>query len=252
MGTYALFRDIDATGNSADRYWQVVSSMVKVPALYLLTLLVTFPSLYVFNALVGSRLKLMAMLRLLIASLAVNLAVLASMGPIVAFFSVSTTSYRFMQLFDVLVFAGAGILGVGFLAQSLNRMSRADAALAPVPAAQPSATSPMLVDGSAQPPMVTEESPTHGSDDSLATSLPTESSLPGALDRIEGIGISSHVKFVFRIWMVVFGLVGAQMGWVLRPFIGDPQQPFTWFRQRESNFFQALGKIVFDLFQGNG
>ena len=33
---------------------QLVASMLKVPTLFFLTLLVTLPSLYVFNALVGS------------------------------------------------------------------------------------------------------------------------------------------------------------------------------------------------------
>ena len=61
--------------------------------------------------------------RLLIASLAVNLAVLASLGPIVAFFSVSTTSYHFMVLFNVLVFTVAGLLGLVFLIQTLNRLA---------------------------------------------------------------------------------------------------------------------------------
>ena len=30
------------------------------------------------------------------------------------------------------------------------------------------------------------------------------------------------------------------MGWVLRPFIGNPNMPFTLFRGRESNFFMAV------------
>jgi hypothetical protein len=30
------------------------------------------------------------------------------------------------------------------------------------------------------------------------------------------------------------------MGWILRPFIGDPNLPFQWFRQRQSNFFEAV------------
>lgn len=36
-------------------YEQLLASTIKVPLLFLLTLIVTFPSLYVFNALVGSR-----------------------------------------------------------------------------------------------------------------------------------------------------------------------------------------------------
>ena len=52
--------------------------------------------------------------------------------------------------------------------------------------------------------------------------------------------LGKHVKTVFKLWVIVFALVGAQMGWVLRPFIGNPNLPFTWFRGRESNFFQAV------------
>ncbi|MGA2257195.1 MAG: hypothetical protein ABSG53_21280 [Thermoguttaceae bacterium] len=84
---------------------------LKIPALFLLTLCVTFPSLYVVNALVGSRLQLLAVLQLLVAALAVNLAVLASAGPIVAFFSFSTTNSPFMILLNVLVFAVSGCWG---------------------------------------------------------------------------------------------------------------------------------------------
>lgn len=86
MGAFALTHDDGAV------WLQLLASAVKTPLLFLLTLVVTFPSLYVFNALVGSRLTVEPLLRLLVAALGVNLAVLASLGPIVAFFSVSTTS----------------------------------------------------------------------------------------------------------------------------------------------------------------
>jgi hypothetical protein len=35
---------------------------------------------------------------------------------------------------------------------------------------------------------------------------------------------------------------------VLRPFIGNPDIAFTWFRERESNFFLALLDILKNLF----
>src|SRR5262249_29701435 len=80
MGCYALFKPGGADG------LQLIATTLKVPLLFCLTVIVTFPSLYVFNALVGSRLTLAAVLRLLVAALGVMLAVLASFGPIVAFF----------------------------------------------------------------------------------------------------------------------------------------------------------------------
>jgi len=59
---------------------------------------------------------------------------------------------------------------------------------------------------------------------------------------------SPQVKVVFRIWIIVFGLVGAQMAWVLRPFIGNPALPFTWFRPPSSNFFEAVVHAAQHLF----
>ena len=49
-----LFSVIASGGKN---YAQLAATTFKVPALFFLTLLVTFPSLYVFNALVGSRLR---------------------------------------------------------------------------------------------------------------------------------------------------------------------------------------------------
>ena len=208
MGTYALFR------MKGPHAWQIVASMVKVPLLFYLTLLVTLPSLYVFNALVGSRLTLGTVMRLLIASLGVMVAVLASLGPIVAFFSVSTTSYPFMLLFNVVVCAISGGLGLLFLLQTLHRLSVVD----PRPSAMP--------DSEGQ---------------ELAASV-------GPLDPLENRVLGKHVKTVFQLWVIVFALVGAQMGWVLRPFIGNPDLPFVWIRGRESNFFQAVLRTFQSLF----
>jgi hypothetical protein len=207
MGTYALLR-----GESASML-QFVSGMVKVPALFLLTLLVTFPSLYVFNALVGSRLTAVALWRLLTSSVALNMAVLASLGPIVAFFSMSTSSYSFMLLLNVLMFTVAGTLGLKFLLRTLQRMTLTEA--------------PLEVQS---PPKITTP--------------------PGATGPLEGPEPQPQVKVVFGCWVMAFALVGAQMSWLLRPFIGNPTQPFTFFRGRESNFFEAVWNHLNHLFGG--
>lgn len=102
MGSFALFKEGPASWS------QFFAATVKVPALFFLTLLVTLPSLYVFNALVGSRLNLIAVWRLLIAALAVNLAVLASFGPIVAFFSDQLLVHGAAQRGDVCRFRHPG------------------------------------------------------------------------------------------------------------------------------------------------
>lgn len=207
---------------------QLVATALKVPLLFFLTLLVTFPSLYVFNALVGSRLSALSLLRLLIAALAVMLAVLASFGPIVAFFSVSTTSYPFMLLLNVVVFAIAGLLGLKFLLLTLHRLTLARNAL---DSEVQSVYAPYDLEEAARQKV------------EAATVEPA-----GALDPLEGRVLGRDVTTVFRFWVIVFGLVGAQMAWVLRPFLGAPDVAFTWFRPRGSSFFEAvlnaLGNLV--------
>jgi hypothetical protein len=207
MGMFSVF------GVKGPTPMQVFASMVKVPLLFYLTLLVTLPSLYVFNALVGSRISLPGVVRLLIASLGVNVTVLASLGPIVAFFSVCTTSYPFMVLLNVVVFAAAGFFGLRFLLQTLHRLNVAGSQRATAPTPEPGTWS--------------------------------EGEPAGPLEPVRNRSVSDHVKTVFRLWVVVFGLVGAQMGWVLRPFIGNPDMTFSWFRPRgQSNFFMAILQAI--------
>lgn len=240
MGVFALFRDPPA-------FQQVIASAVKIPLLFLLTLLITFPSLYVFNALVGSRLRLVALSKLLIASLGVTVSLSAAFGPIVAFFSVSTTSYSFMVLLNVVVYAIAGTLGLYFLLQTLHRITSLDLMVEQEPSLQ---ELPVLneaePDGTRRPGTEPAEVRT-----STPPQLPSRASGTksiGALEWLDGLVLSGHVKTVFRTWVIVFALVGAQMSWVLRPFIGDPDSPFTWFRPRGSNFFSAVFNAFLNLF----
>jgi hypothetical protein len=180
---------------------------------------VTFPSLYVFGALVGSPLLVPALLRLLIASLAVMVATLASIGPIVGFFSFTTTSYEFIIVLNVIVFSIAGLLGSAFLLQTLRRLS--------------------IVASRAEQGMI---------DPGGEQVMPPVPDPEGPLDQPAEKILSRHVKTVFRIWVLVFGLVGAQMSWVMRPFIGHPGEPFTWFRHPGSNFFVAVAHVLAALF----
>jgi hypothetical protein len=211
MGAFALVSRW-GTPKFHDGLLQVASSAAKVPALLVLTLLVTGPSLYVFNALLGSRLTLGSLLRLLTASVGVLAALLASFGTILVFFSLCTDSYAFIILLNVALFAVSGGLGLGFLLQTLHRL----AAVAPVPMT---------------PVVPVADDPTAP----LDVVLP-----PGPLDRIRDLREQRSVRRVFRIWVVVFGLVGAQMSWVLRPFVLSPTSDFALFRPRASNFFQAV------------
>ena len=237
-----------AAVGGGDGWLQLLASGVKVPVLFLLTLVVTFPSLYVFNALVGSRLRLMPVLRLLVASLAVNITVLASLGPIVAFFGVSTSSYHFMVLLNVATFSLGGILGLMFLLQTLNRLVAMGEVEEPHEARivqeKPAEIEPSAAEGLAAESTEQDLPFDYG----LPPRVEAPVELPSPLEMAEGQTMQRHVRKVFALWIVVFALVGSQMGWVLRPFIGSPGQEFTWLRPRDSNFFEAVFLTIAKLF----
>lgn len=201
LGWHALFDRPEAAP------LQVVAATLKVPALFALTGLVTFPSLYVFTALAGSKLTAGALVRMLLAAAGVMIAVLASLGPIVGFFAVCGSSYSFFSLLNVAFFTLAGMMGLTFLFHTLRRL-----------------VVMVLVKERAVEEAGIAIALTH------VPVLPTEA--------------ARHVRRVFVCWMMLFGVVGAQMGWVLRPFIGDPNIPFTWFRPTQSNVFEALVSLL--------
>jgi len=112
MGVYGLL------GPEGTEWRQTVAGAVKVPSLFLLTLSVTFPSLYVFNTLLSPR------LRLGVTALSVLTAVLSEFGPITALFSVTTANYPFVVLLNVAVFTLAGVFGLGTLRNLLTELTR--------------------------------------------------------------------------------------------------------------------------------
>jgi len=193
---------------------QLVASAIKVPALFFLTLVVTFPSLYVFSALFGVRLGPKDTFRLILVPIAVNLAVLASLGTITGFFTLSTTSYEFMKLLNVFFFGVSGIIGLKVLLTMLSRLEQAQTPGVTLPSAA-------LADGGGAPSPPPSVAPVS----------------PVTRER-------STARLTFQVWVVIYALVGAQMGWILRPFVGSPELPFQWFRSREANIFVDLAHTI--------
>ncbi len=172
--------------------FHVVAVMIKVPLLLLGTLVVTCPSLYVFSALAQSGLSFRETVRILLAASALSSAVLASLAPIVAFFTFSTRSHPFLQVLNAAFFTVAGVVALRYVVRRL-----ADAAPREAPDAPASRS---------------------------------------WLGRPE--------MRVVVAWTVVYALVGAQMGWIMRPFVGSPNLPQELFRDVESNVFAGLAEAL--------
>ncbi len=209
---YGAFMGVYAAMYGDPGSWRaMLSAAIKVPLLFLLTLLVTFPSLYVFSALADSRLGIMDTLRLLVGAVAVNLAVLASFGPITVFFTVFENSYVFIVLLNVFFFLLGGMVGLGFLSRAIGHVF-----------ASSDPDDEAVEDAAGDAPERAREQPTRQ-------------------PKVHG-----RARSIFRVWLVIYGIVGAQMGWVLRPFVGNPDLPFAWYRgfgDRESNVFSFLADL---------
>ncbi len=227
MGWYAL------TTREADGFKQLIASMVKLPMLFLLTLAVSFPSLYVFSALTGCRLSFKAVLRLLVATITVHLAIAASFGPILGFFTVSTDNYAFIVLLNVVLLATGGFVSLAFLLRTLRGLSG----------------EPVL-------PVEAENMDEGGADDESENEAAGSQVLPGlsgrrvSITRAPMAGARDAGAPVFGVWIIIYGLVGAQMGWILRPFVGHPNIPFAWLRPRGGNFFESIWAQLSNLMGG--
>ena len=88
---------------------QMLSSAVKVPLLYMLTLVVCYPVLYVINVIMGSRLGFLETLTLILLAIALNAILLASCAPIVLFFTITGSNYDFLKLLHVLILGFSGM-----------------------------------------------------------------------------------------------------------------------------------------------
>src|SRR5919202_1388260 len=105
---------------------QALSSAVKLPALYLITLIICFPTLYFFNILFGSRKTAGQHFVMLLTAAAVISVLLFSFAPITLFFLITTYNYQFFKLLNVVIFAVTGIIGVKFLYQGMGLLSKED------------------------------------------------------------------------------------------------------------------------------
>ncbi len=112
-----------AVMGSTHSFWQALSSALKLPLLFLATLIVCAPTLYFFNLIFGSNQSLSQNVALMLTAITVTAVVLLSFAPIVLFFLLTSSNYQFFKLLNVGVFSVAGIIGVLFLIQGMRVVS---------------------------------------------------------------------------------------------------------------------------------
>ena len=123
ISSIAFFALYGAVMGSTHSLWQTLSSAVKLPLLFLATLIVCSPTLYFFNLIFGSNQSLAQNFTLILTAITVTAVLLLSFAPIVLFFLLTTSHYQFFKLLNVGVFTLSGIVGVLFLSQGMRIVS---------------------------------------------------------------------------------------------------------------------------------
>ncbi|MEL6400124.1 MAG: actin-binding WH2 domain-containing protein [Cyanobacteria bacterium P01_D01_bin.115] len=183
---FAIYGAIVGASNG---WQQMLLSTVKLPALYLLTLLICLPTLYFFDILFGSQASFKQYAVLSLTTVSVISVLLFSFAPVTLFFLISIRDYHFFLLLNVAIFALTGFIGVQLFYRGVKSVMKFDEKTPPIR------------------------------------------------------------QRLLLFWLVLYGLVGSQLGWTLRPFFGAPGEPFQLFRPIESNFYaQIITSIRWFLF----
>jgi hypothetical protein len=244
---------------ASNGWLQALASAVKLPILFLVTLAICLPTLYLFNLVFGARLTLRQAVAMVSVAITVMTTLSVAFAPISLFFLITAPNYSFYKLLNVAIMALTAIIGLRFLVVGMRAMNAAQ--VAPVspavrvaaPAAQPALVGPALpahadrgpVDHQLPVPPAPPMQPMPPMQHMPPMQVPPVPPVP--VVRAPQPPRQASMGLLY-IWIVVFGFVGTQLAWTLRPFLGSPGEPFQIFRHIEGNFYvdvvRTLGHLL--------
>ncbi|MEU8190127.1 hypothetical protein [Micromonospora carbonacea] len=347
-----------------------LTSAVKLPLLFLVTLAICLPTLYLFNLVFGARLSVRQSLALVMVAITVTSMLAVAFAPISLFFLITAPDYGFFKLLNVAILTLSAVVGLRFLTggmQVLNAHGLLTPAAAPpvaAPAVAPAApalaalvpaapapaapaapapaasapaapgapalavpaaqVTPQAVDQPAEPVAVgangagaatpavpaapavptapvapavtaapatpaapvTPVTPAAPAAPATAAGEPTAAPVPVVVGvPPQQVVAGQHLvpagpgllppgypapqyrqwpdpaarrpvpdaqrpasMTLLYVWILLFGFVGTQLAWTLRPFFGSPGEGFALFRSIEGNFYAEIIRTIGNLF----
>jgi hypothetical protein len=181
---------------ASNSFLQALSSAVKLPVMFLVTIAICMPTLYLFNLVFGARLSIKQAVALVLVAVSVISALSLAFAPISLFFLVTAPDYEFYKLLNVVILALTGVVGLTVLLDGMRSLNKHAVPASTPPGAQPGPQEPRVN------------------------------------------------MTLLRIWVLLFGFVGTQLAWTLRPFLGSPSEKFQVFRALEGNFYVNIVETV--------
>jgi len=107
MGSYHSFLQSFVTG-------------LKVIILFLSTVIICFPSFFIIQQVLGSKMSFRQMIVIVLSGLMLTATIALSFAPIVVVFQVTGGNYHFLQLLHVAIFIFAGVFGMRLMVDALK------------------------------------------------------------------------------------------------------------------------------------
>jgi len=105
---------------SYNGFLQALSSGIKLWLLLFVTLTICFPSFYIVQLILGSKITIKQLLVILLSGFVMTTTILLAFAPIVLFFQLSGDNYQFLQLLHVFIFVFAGFFGMRVVLEALK------------------------------------------------------------------------------------------------------------------------------------
>jgi hypothetical protein len=246
-----------------------LTSAVKLPLLFLVTLAICLPTLYLFNLVFGARLSVRQSLALVMVALTVTAMLAVAFAPISLFFLITAPDYGFFKLLNVAILALSALVGLRFLTGGMRVLNEhgllAPAKLAEVapvspavPAAPPAVPAPAGAPANGVTPAAPDAVPAQGVPAGTTTTAVAARSNPNldalwqqqaAARRPQPVPTPTPPSMtLLYVWILLFGFVGTQLAWTLRPFFGSPGMEFSLYRQIDGNFYAEIFRTIAGLF----
>src|SRR5215211_1242618 len=227
---------------ASNSWLQALVSTAKLPLLFMVTLAICLPTLYLFNLVFGARLSVLQSCALIMVAITVTAVLTFAFAPICLFFLITARSYEFFKLLNVAILALTALIGLRFLISGMRALNdhvvvesmqiKQIALSAQVPERE-------LVSATVGGP-ADSATPPHTNGNRNRDHLPVAPDAADATATQPAGGDRPASMLLLYIWILLFGFVGTQLAWTLRPFFGSPDKPFELFRDISGTFYSNI------------
>ncbi|HLM22032.1 MAG TPA: hypothetical protein VK390_10970 [Propionibacteriaceae bacterium] len=255
------FAAYGAVLGASNSWLQALVSTAKLPLLFMVTLAICLPTLYLFNLVFGARLSVLQSCALIMVAITVTAVLTFAFAPISLFFLITARSYAFFKLLNVAILALTALVGLRFMVSGMRALNKhvvtesmlSNQVVAPAPLQRELVSSAVGAAGPTiqperQHPARQGRQPT-GTNGAAPTASQTSNrnhvpeSEPGAAKVPAPPPAASErpaSMLLLYIWIMLFGFVGTQLAWTLRPFFGSPGGQFELFRDIDGTFYSDI------------